>query len=382
MALKRSQPTSGPFSRREFVRTAALGAAGLTASRLHAGDAPVEMPDSAKVYVVHHKDVCPIADEYQPADPDVVKAMVKQAVLRMGIGKDVAEVIRGWCPERKTPDTARVKIKYCGLRGRFPAHAGVVNGIVRLLVGEGGVKPENIHVYESCPKNFGEDDRPPFFATPFAGGKNREPGVVYSHLNAPMGVDMPNANYRQEIRFDRGGGFFKEYTFWFWDGLDKETDILINVPVLKRHLGGFLMPAVTLSMKNHYGSIRNASKHHGFEITSQIAAVNMAEPIRKKQRLIVMDALYAMYSRGPERGQMKYGLNKLIVARDPVAADHVGWGMLNAVAKEAFDAANPNPGYSYKPFGLPREIALAALNGVGHRAVKWQDHVTEIDLKS
>ena len=363
----------GRVSRREFVRTATLGAAALAASPRWARAGQTGVPETAKVLAVHHKDVCPIVDEYQPCDPDVVKAMVKDAVLRMGMGRDMGEVVRGWCPSGKTPATARVKIKFCGTRGRFPVHAGVVNGVVRLLVEQGGVKPENIHVYENCPKNFGEEDRGPSFGTPFGGGKNREPGVVYSHLGAPDGVDMAEANSREELRVDLGDGQVKEYGLWLWDALAKDTDILINIPALKRHISTPQFTTVTGAMKNHYGSLRNPSRHHGPEIGEQIAAVNMAAPIRTKQRLIVMDALYAMYTRGPDRGRMKYGINKLLVARDPVAVDYVAFGMLDAIGRET-------PAGGFEPFAEPREIAIGARNGVGVRGARWQDHVEDVDL--
>lgn len=367
-------------SRREWVCQATLGAAALAAlpdRSLHAGKT---IADSAQVFVVHHKDVCPVVDEWRPADPKIVHLMVKEAMLRMFGGKSVADIVASWCPSGKTRAAARVKIKYNGTRGRFPSHAEVVNGVVRLLVADGGINPENIHVYENCPKNFGEQDRPPFFGTPFAGGKNREPGVVYSHLNAPDGTDMAHSNYREEVRLDLGDGQFKAYPFWFWEALDKDTDILINVASLKRHITSATFPAVTLSMKNHYGSIRDPYRHHGREISEKIAAVNLAKPIRQKQKLIVIDALYAMYNQGPERGRMRYGINKVLVARDPVAADYVGWGMLDEVLRQesAKDPAWSGP----KECPEPREIAIGARNGLGVRADTWQSHVVELNLAS
>jgi hypothetical protein len=375
-------PREEQVSRREFVRAATFGGMALAASPTLVRCAEAAVPDSAKVFVVHHKDVCPIVDQYRPADPQIAKIMVKEALLRMGIGRDVGEIVRRWCPSGKTPATARVKIKYNGTRGLFPSHPGVINGVVRLLIDEGGVKPENIHVYENCPKNFGEDDRPPIFGTPFAGGKNREPRVVYSHLKAPNGTDMPGSNYREDVRVDLGDGAFRQYTFWYWDALDKDTDILINVASLKRHIGSPNFSPVTLSMKNHYGSIRDPYRHHGREISEKIAAVNLAQPIRQKQRLIVIDALYAMFTQGPERGRMKYGINKLLVAREPVAADYVGWGMLNAVLSEERTKNKDGDLEQVKDSPEPREIAIAARNGLGVRAEKWQDHVVEIDLAS
>jgi hypothetical protein len=355
------------------VRTASVGAAVLATSPTLTQKTESAVPDSAKVFVVHHKGVCPIANEYQMCDPDIVKAMVKETVLRMGMGNDIASVVRGWCSPGKSPATARVKIKFNGTRGLFPAHTGVVNGVVRLLIQEGAIKAKNIHVYENCPKNFGEDDRGIYFGTPFAGGWNQEPGVVYSHLKAPDGENIPDANHREEIRLDPGNGQAKEYTLWFWDSLAKDTDILINIPTLKRHAGTPELTTATLAMKNHFGSIRDPYRQHGPDIGERIAAVNLAKPIRDKQRLIAVDALYAMYTEGPERGRMRYGINKLLVARDPVATDYVGWGMLNAVAQEMRKG-------EFQPCDEPREIAIAARNGVGVREARWQDHIVAIDL--
>jgi hypothetical protein len=56
--------------------------------------------------------------------------------------------------------------------------------------------------------------------------------------------------------------------------------------------------------------------------------------------------------------------------------------MLNAAAKAMHEEANKDTDRPYRPFDEPREIAIAARNGAGHRAATWQDHVTEIDLKS
>lgn len=354
----------GAVSRREFVRRAGLGAVAVAVGPTALASAQTPFPETARVWAVHHKGVGSTADDYGVADGQIVKRMVKEALLKMGVGRDIGEVVRRWCPSGKRPETARVKIKFSGTRGQFPVHPGVVNGVARLLIDEGGVRAENIHAYENCPKNFGDDDRPPIFGTAFGGGKNREPGVVYSHLKAPNGTDMPNSNYRSDVRVDLGDGKSRDFTFWYWEALDKDTDILINVAALKRHIGPPKFTTTTIAMKNHYGSIRDPYRQHGTDIGERIAGVNMARALREKEKLIVVDALCAMYTQGPERGKRKFGLNQLLVTRDPVAADYVGWGMLNAL--EACEE--------------PREIAIAARNGVGFRAEKWQDHVREMEL--
>lgn len=102
---------------------------------------------------------------------------------------------------------------------------------------------------------------------------------------------------------------------------------LINVPVLKDHS----MAGVTLSLKNHYGSLKNALNHHGMFLhcDPQIAQLNSLPAIREKTRLIVCDALTGMFDGGPFGPGQQWDCGKLIVATDPVAADTVGWQLLN-----------------------------------------------------
>jgi uncharacterized protein (DUF362 family) len=112
---------------------------------------------------------------------------------------------------------------------------------------------------------------------------------------------------------------------------------LINVPVLKSHWEA----GVTFALKNHVGSggenIKDRQKifhlppeegnrlhknlGRGRPKAEAIALINTAPDIKNKTRLIVGDALFGIYLRGPS-GEPEFVYNGLIVGTDPVATDH------------------------------------------------------------
>ncbi len=112
---------------------------------------------------------------------------------------------------------------------------------------------------------------------------------------------------------------------------------LINVPVLKSHFEA----GITFALKNHLGSVGKDIKERqklfhnpideknpmhkimgrGSPIAERIALINTAPDIKNKTRLIVGDAIFGLYTRGPF-GEPEFVYNGLIVGTDPVAVDH------------------------------------------------------------
>ncbi|HIE52978.1 MAG TPA: DUF362 domain-containing protein [Armatimonadetes bacterium] len=109
--------------------------------------------------------------------------------------------------------------------------------------------------------------------------------------------------------------------------LTRECTALVNVPVLKDHS----LAEVTLSLKNHFGSIRHPLHHHGpgQRCDPQVAQLNSLPEIRLKTRLLVGDALTGMYEGGPFGPGCLWDAGLLLVATDPVALDTVGWRLIN-----------------------------------------------------
>jgi len=107
--------------------------------------------------------------------------------------------------------------------------------------------------------------------------------------------------------------------------LTRVCDAVINLPVLKDHG----IAGVTLALKSMFGAIHNPNKYHTNGGDPYVADVNMLAPIRQKLRLHICDGLNAQYEGGPSfMPQWMWPFNGLLVARDPVALDYVGWKII------------------------------------------------------
>jgi hypothetical protein len=122
--------------------------------------------------------------------------------------------------------------------------------------------------------------------------------------------------------------------------LQRDVTAIINLPVLKTHHG----TGVSISLKNHFGSINNPSAFHGWEdgMWRHIAEVNALEPIRRNTRLVVCDATMPLFEGGPaDEARYRWNANALIIGFDPVAVERVGLQML--LRKREAEARKPWP---------------------------------------
>ena len=74
-----------------------------------------------------------------------------------------------------------------------------------------------------------------------------------------------------------------------------------------------------------YGAINNPNKYHDPNCNPYCAHINNLDPIRKKNRLTVIDAVNVQYNGGPgfmANYMASYG--GVVISDDPVAADRVG----------------------------------------------------------
>jgi len=158
--------------------------------------------------------------------------------------------------------------------------------------------------------------------------------VIWDRLNS----DLESAGFRVASRPDRircigndTAGYETDLAVYGSAGsllsktLTRTCDAVINLPVLKDHG----IAGVTLALKNLFGAIHNPNKYHVNTGDPYVADVNMFEPIRRKVRLTVCDALTAQYEGGPSyMPQWSWPYNGLMLARDPVALDYTGWQIL------------------------------------------------------
>ncbi len=157
--------------------------------------------------------------------------------------------------------------------------------------------------------------------------------VIWDRLNS----DLESAGFRVGSR--RGvrsigndsAGYEEELVMYGTVGsllsktLTRVCDAVISLPVLKDHG----ITGVTMALKNFFGAIHNPNKYHIDVGNPYIADVNMLAPIRQKLRLTICDATTAQYEGGPSfMPQWTWPHNSLIVARDSVALDYVGWRII------------------------------------------------------
>ena len=105
----------------------------------------------------------------------------------------------------------------------------------------------------------------------------------------------------------------------------------VSLAILKDHgLAG-----VTAGLKNYFGAIHNPNKYHDFHCNPFVAEVFDAPPVKDKHKVSIIDALVVQYHKGPSyhaRWAAKYG--GLIFSLDPVAADSVGWSVIERLRAE------------------------------------------------
>lgn len=106
----------------------------------------------------------------------------------------------------------------------------------------------------------------------------------------------------------------------------------ISLAILKDHgLAG-----VTAGLKNYFGAIHNPNKYHDDRCDPFVAEVFDAPPVKTRHRLTVIDALTVQYHKGPSyHARWAARPGALILSRDPVAADSVGWKLIEGLRAAA-----------------------------------------------
>jgi uncharacterized Fe-S center protein len=120
----------------------------------------------------------------------------------------------------------------------------------------------------------------------------------------------------------RGSGseiVLTQATVRFYQEIDA-TDAIINIPTPKQHGGA----GVSVSMKNHYGSVDRPGALHGNWCDPSIAELNALPTLRDKTRLVVGAALNV----SPRDWNQPERENSLLFSFDPVALDTVGRDIL------------------------------------------------------
>jgi uncharacterized protein (DUF362 family) len=181
----------------------------------------------------------------------------------------------------------------------------------------------------------------------------RDSGYAVSAARAGvkvLGTDTAGVGYGAELVSHLGvGSLFSKVQTEF-------ATASVSLAILKDHgLAG-----VTASLKNYFGAIHNPNKYHDSHCDPYVAEVFDAPPVKHKHRLSVLDALVVQFHRGPSyhaRWAAKYG--GLVFSLDPVAADTVGWTIIERLRAAVRVLPPADEGRA------PAYLATAAKMGLG-----------------
>lgn len=139
-----------------------------------------------------------------------------------------------------------------------------------------------------------------------------------------MGTDTRGIGYSPELAAHRSIGSL-------FSGIQRDVSSSVSLAILKDHgLAG-----VTAGMKNYFGAIHNPNKYHDNNCNPFIADLFDHEWIKNKHRLSILDCLLVQYHRGPAyHKQWAAEYEAFVFSQDPVAADYVGWGIIEKLRAE------------------------------------------------
>lgn len=135
------------------------------------------------------------------------------------------------------------------------------------------------------------------------------------------GTDSQGVGYGRDLIAHRNVGSL-------FSRIQESVEASISLAILKDHgLAG-----ITAGMKNYFGAIHNPNKYHDFHCNPSVAEVFDSPPIKSKHKISVLDALVVQCHRGPSfHPRWAEPCRSLIFSLDPVAADRVGWMVIETL---------------------------------------------------
>jgi len=287
--------SSSKFTRRDFLKGGAVGAAGvvLGATGCSAGHEPVpngSLPaGKSKVVLVREK-------EELNTDKKVMD-MIEQAMLELTGESDGAAA---WAKFFKPEDVVGVKINVM----MTPTSPKISRAVVRGLM------------------SAGVDERDT---------------ILWDRNHAGRGLEGAHVRL-EEFGFDPKS-LSRIVT-------DKAT-ALVNVPGMKVHW----LAGVAVALKNWIGAVNPGNINvpdigvaysiHG-DSCAECASINAIPAVRDKCRLIIVDALWPLFHGGPQvNPRYRWRYQGIVVGTDPVAVDTVCMKILEAKRRESKGADWP-----------------------------------------
>jgi hypothetical protein len=309
-----SKPRGEPhsYNRRSFLKQSALTAFGLAASRKLSSAfdglfSEAQSGAKSKVVLVRHPAVIDAAGKVQSP---LLQQILDKAITTFTGRSTVADA---WRQYFSPDDVVGLKINTLGLMNvkgtDYTQHFSAFNEAVASGLRRAGVKDKNMVVWDRSEEEM------------------TEAGLTIQKDQSTMRV-IANKAAR------RGAGDYAETVYPVGGLTSRVSRILadvctsfINIPVPKTHGNAVF----TCSLKNHYGTIDNPGQMHANACSNPgIAEVNAIPIIRKKEKLVVSDALLIVPEMGPRwdpRFIRPFG--GVLIGTDPVAVDAVALKILD-----------------------------------------------------
>lgn len=314
----RTKNESRNLSRREFIKKSSLTALGVSLLNTIPGTMKGALltnssNQKSKVVLVRHLNVITAGGEIKM---EILESMLETAITNLSGEKSSSTF---WEKLFLPGDSIGLKINTLGLAGisGTPAtsHFQAITSSIINSITKTGIKEDNFIIWDRSEEELISAG----FSIQSEIGKTRVLGNVASR-GGSGGVGYSS----EELKVG-------EKTTHLSKILTDMCSSIINIPLMKDHG----IAGVTGALKNHYGSINNAREFHGNNATNPgTPEINLLEGIRRKQKLIIMDALMGVFNGGPRwdrKFMWHYG--GIIIGTDPVAVDTVMLSIMNEKRK-------------------------------------------------
>ncbi len=325
MRMKKDTKTNGQdkdkryFTRRDFIKTTAVGAtaAYLAPTLAFGADAGIK----SRVISVRNAGLINSDDQVHPLN---ARLSVDQALLLLTEKTNIKDAWMQIFPDLKEKDTISLKVN-CVNR-KCPTHPQITYAIAESMIDSFGMNPNNIIIWDRTTSELKKTG----YTINETDKGIRCFGTV-KNFSIPRWMINANQDESDGIGFDKsqpidvGNG----ETSHLSKILTQMSTYMINVPVLKDHG----IAGITLSLKNHYGTIDNPHDLHDNCCDPFISAINAVPQIKEKTKLIICDAAFGVYDGGP-LGAPQWKHNSILASTDPVALDYTGMQIINAQRKK------------------------------------------------
>ena len=295
-------------NRRQFIKTTALGATAAYLGTVSVGSSQTSGEKSRIVRVYDSR----MLDSSEKVDAEAVKPVINDVLTELTGTGSVKDAWMKIFPDLQSSDIIGFKVN-C-INRYLSSHPEVVLPLTESLVDSLGINPNNIIIWDRTDREL---ERYGFVLNKSGDGIR------------VMGT-LEDVGYDDErlIKVNEG------VTVRPSKILSQMCTYIVNVPVLKDHERS----GVTLSMKNHFGSIDSPRTCHPTNCNPYIPNINRDPLVAEKTKLIFCDAIQGIYDGGPG-GTPQWVQNELMAGFDAVAFDYTG---LNIIEKKREENGFPS----------------------------------------